>query len=118
MAELSQLPTIEKGDVILNRDGQSIRVLSVYKPDGTIRRVEGVDDIAESPMRIVVFAKDIMRILRKKEKTGVESNVKIPSEQSVKEKVPVPDALKKDIAERESETVASAKNKKANEVSK
>ena len=112
MVEQTALPTIEKGDVILLKDGRIVRVLAVYKPDGIIRRVEVVDDSSDSPMRTPVQSKDIARIMKKHEPPKEVKKDNIPAEQVVKEKIPVPDALKKDVEEREKQTTASALNAK------
>ena len=113
MAEPFNLPTIEKGDVIATKDGRSVRVLSVYKPDGIIRKVDAVDDGAESPIREVIFSKDIARILVKRKKPEEQKQAALPPEQAVKEKVPVSEDLKKDVESRDRETTSSARAKGA-----
>ena len=111
MSDQYQLPTLERGDMILLKDGRTVRILSVYKPDGILRRVDCVDDASENPMRQPVDVKDVARILKKAPPKEAKKEA-LPPEQAVKEKVQVPAVLKKDIDERERETTASSKNEK------
>jgi hypothetical protein len=101
---------IEKGDVIAIKDGRDVRVLSVYKPSGSIIRVDCIDDREASPMRFPVFSKDIVRILKKHEAKKTD-NVKIPAEQVVQEKEETPVGLKEDVAGRKTEKTAAAEAK-------
>ncbi len=103
---------IEKGDVILS-NGRTYRVLSVFKPDGEIKRIDGIDDSEESPLRRTIWAKDINKLLRKGPK--LQAQPEPNPEGKVVEKEPIPAALKKDIEERERHTTSSAEAGRKNQ---
>jgi hypothetical protein len=106
------LPEIEKGDDILAQ-GRTFRVLSVYKPDGVIQRVDGVDYSEESPIRRTIWAKDIGRIVKKGEKKKPQPEP-MP-EGKVVPKEPVPQGVVEDVADREHFKTSSAEAAEANQ---
>ena len=57
--------TIERGDIISTKDGQTIRVLSVYYNGDALSKIEGIDDTEACPMRRPVFSNQIARVLKK-----------------------------------------------------
>ena len=57
--------TIEKGDVILSKDGKQYRVLSTYYNGDTLSKIEGVDDNDPNRMRRSVFTHEIVRVMKK-----------------------------------------------------
>jgi hypothetical protein len=61
------LITIDRNDIIATKDGQTVRVLSVYYNGDALSKIEGIDDSEASPMRRPVFAAQIARVLRKAE---------------------------------------------------
>ncbi len=85
MAEVLEL---EKGDYILTKDGRELEVLGIYPPaarGNMISRIDGIDHSDPSPMRTPVFAKDILRIVRKAiPKKKIQES--IPAGQVVNEK--------------------------------
>ena len=66
------LPELEVNDFISTKDGRELRILSLYKTGNEVIRLDGVDDNAPSPMRIVVFANNIARIIKKAPKKKEE----------------------------------------------
>ena len=104
---MSDEQTIEKGDTILS-NGKTYRVLSVFKPDGHIQRVDGIDDSEDSPIRRTLYAKDIGKILKKGPKLSPQPEP-MP-EGKVVEKEPIPEGIKKDIQERERHTTSSSQH--------
>jgi hypothetical protein len=59
------LPELERNDVVLTKDGREMRILSIYKSNNTVHRVEAVDDSKDIPTRTTIYANNIMKILRK-----------------------------------------------------
>ena len=107
------LPEIEKNDVIL-AFGKNYRVLSVFKPDGEIKRIDGIDDTEDSPIRRTIWSKDIQRIVRKATVKLKPQPEPIP-EGKVVEKEPIPEGVKKDVAGREHLKTSSAESSEANQ---
>ena len=112
MADINTLPEIEKNDVILAH-GKNYRVLSVYKPDAVIQRVDGVDDTEESPIRRVIWARDIVRIVRKGEKKKPQPEPN--PEGKVVEKEPVPAGVVEDVESRKHLKTSSAESATVNQ---
>lgn len=113
---MAELITIEKGDKIITKDGRELRVLSVYKPDGTIIRVDGVEDNVPNPIRVPVFSKDIGRVMkRQKPQESHAPAPQAPSEAVVHTKAPVSEAIKQDIDNRPKSKTTSAESKEKNQ---
>ncbi len=106
------LPELEKGDVIITKDGREMRILSVYKPDGQVKRVDCVEEKSENPMRTPIFSENIGRILRKGPKLSPQPELKIPDGQIVQDKEPVAAGVVADVASREKQPTASAEAKR------
>lgn len=104
---MAEQETIEKGDSILS-NGKTYRVLSVFKPDGEIKRVDGIDDSEDSPIRRTILLKDIGKLLKKGPKKNPQPEPH--PEGKVVEKEPLPEGIKKDIEERERHTTSSSQH--------
>ena len=57
--------SIEINDTIVTKDGATLRVLAVRRDGQEIRRLEGIDDNAPSPMRVTVLKDNFLRLIRK-----------------------------------------------------
>jgi hypothetical protein len=66
---------INIGDVIATKDGRTFEVLSIYAPDGDIKKLEGIDRNSGSPMRTTIL-KDNFRAVVKKAKKVYDSDEK------------------------------------------
>ena len=110
---MGALIELEKGDVILCKDGREMQVLSIYKPDGTVRRCDCVEVGVDTPMRTPIWAENISKILRKAPQKPPQPADVIPPEQKVGVKDPVPQAVKDDVAHRQAETKKSVSQRKA-----
>jgi len=87
-------------------------VMSIYKPDGIVRRCDCTEVGSESPMRTPIWADNISRILRKAPPKQPQPADVIPPDQVVKPKDPVPQAVKDDVARRQAETKKSVAQRK------
>lgn len=96
---MSALLELEKGDVIITKDGREMQVISIYKPDGKVRRCDCVAVGDESPMRTPVWSENIARILRKAPKPA-EPEMKTYEGQPIP-KDPVLQAVNQDVAKRQ-----------------
>jgi hypothetical protein len=110
---MAELVEIEKNDVIL-ANGKNYRVLSVFKPDGEIKRVDGIDDTEDSPIRRTIWSKDIQRIVRKAP-VKLKSQPEPQPEGKVVEKEPIPEGVKKDVQDREHLKTSSSETAKKNQ---
>ena len=52
-------------DIVLTKDGQNLRVLSVRRNGPDILRLEGIDDHSPAPMRTTILKENFLRILKK-----------------------------------------------------
>ena len=109
---MAELVEIEKNDVIL-ANGKNYRVLSVFKPDGEIKRVDGIDDTEDSPIRRTIWSKDIQRIVRKAPKLKPQPEPQ--PEGKVVEKEPIPAGVAEDVKSREHLKTSSSETAKKNQ---
>jgi hypothetical protein len=57
--------TVGINDIVLTKDGQQLRILSVQKTGNDIQRLWGIDDNAPTPMRTPILKDNFQRIMRK-----------------------------------------------------
>ena len=107
---MSELIEIEKGDTIALKDGRSVRVLSVYRPAGTIVRVDCIDDGDPNAMRFAAFSKDIARILKKAVRIKVKEQDKLPEGLKGNKDVETLEKVKEEVATRNKQTTTSAEH--------
>jgi hypothetical protein len=70
------LPELEANDIISTKDGQSLRILTIYKNGNEVSKIDGIDDNSPSPMRVPVFANNIARIMKKHKEEPVKKGDK------------------------------------------
>lgn len=97
---MSGLLELEKGDTILTKDGRTMQVIAIYKPDGIARCCDCIAVGDESPMRTPIWSDNIQKILTKNTKTPHEMKT---DDGKLLPKDPILDAVKGDVAKRQAE---------------